>query len=78
MNAMIHQLKPANSQQSDLPSTDSDFALRHVAEAIHRLNYAISRAVEAGMTIEVIRASRYHDARGHWGDQLVPVVRQDA
>jgi hypothetical protein len=78
MNAMIHQLKPASTQQSDLPANDADLALRHVAEAIHRLNYAISRAVEAGMTIEVIRASRHHDARGHWGDQLVPVVRQDA
>ena len=49
-------------------------ALNRVSDEVHRLNGAIIGAVEAGLTVELRRASRHHSAAGHWGDQSVPVV----
>lgn len=49
-------------------------AIRQVADRMHRLNNAIVQAVEAGATIELVRCSRHHDGKGHWGDQMQPVV----
>ena len=56
-------------------STARERAVSRVAEASHRLNEAIRRAIEAGYSIELIRASRCHDGSGNWGDQIVPTVR---
>ena len=52
-----------------------DTAIRRLAEPVHRLNHAVSVAVQAGATVELHRVSRIHDGAGHWGDQLVPVVK---
>lgn len=59
-------------------STDSETerAVRRVADAVHRANDAILRAVDAGISVELIRVSRYHDGRGNWGDQMVPTIRE--
>lgn len=63
----------------DLPETASaDRAIHRVAEAAHRLNEAIQRAVSAGMSVELVRVSRHHDGTGHWGDQMVPMIREAA
>ena len=55
--------------------TEQDRALRRVADAVHRLNLAVIRAVESGMSVELVRVSRYHNGAGSWGDQMVPTVR---
>lgn len=55
--------------------TDSDRAIREVAETVHRANEAVRRAVDAGVSVELIRVSRYHDGSGSWGDQMIPAVR---
>lgn len=55
---------------------DQDSAIRMLANNLHRLNEAVVKVVEAGLTVEFIRASRYHDASGNWGDQLTPVIKQ--
>ncbi|SEP30306.1 hypothetical protein SAMN02799625_05391 [Methylobacterium sp. UNC300MFChir4.1] len=60
-------LKPAES--------DQDRALRRMADAVHHLNLAVIRAVDAGLSVELVRASRHHDGSGNWGDQMVPLVR---
>lgn len=52
-----------------------DRAVHRVAEAAHRLNEAVLKALEAGYTVELIRVSRAHDGAGNWGDQIVPTVR---
>lgn len=52
-----------------------DRALRRVAEAVHRLNDAVQRAVGANLTVELVRVSRHHDGCGNWGDQIVPMMR---
>ena len=56
--------------------TESDRAIRRVADSVHRLNEAVIRAVDAGVSVELVRVSRYHDQRGNWGDQVVPMIRE--
>ena len=60
----------------DTNESDRDRAVRRVADAVHRANEAILRAVDAGVSVELIRVSRYHDGRGNWGDQMVPTIRE--
>lgn len=60
-----------------MPNTDNrDRAVDRVAEASHRLNEAVRRALEAGYSVELVRSSRCHDGAGNWGDQIVPTVRE--
>ena len=54
---------------------DSDMLIRKVADTLHRLNQQITTAVDAGVTIELMRGSRFHNGRGQWGDQMIPIVR---
>ena len=61
----------------DLPENAAvDRAIHRVAEATHRLNEAVQRAVSAGVSVELVRVSRHHDGAGHWGDQIVPTIRE--
>ena len=55
--------------------TAQERAVDRVAEASHRLNEAVRRAIDAGYSVELVRASRFHDGAGNWGDQIVPTVR---
>jgi hypothetical protein len=64
--------KPLANQSS----SDAERAMRRVAEAAHRMNEAIARAVNAGISVELIRVARQHDGLGAWGDQIVPFVRE--
>ena len=72
-----------NSSQSgefrplpDTNETESDRAIRRVADAVHRMNETVIRAVDAGVSVELVRVSRYHDERGNWGDQVIPMIRE--
>ena len=31
--------------------------------------------VKAGVSVELVRVSRFHDGSGTWGDQMIPLVR---
>lgn len=68
------------NQITDYPTTDGldgkEAAIRRLAASLHRLNTAVINAVNEGVTVELIRTSRYHDEQGAWGDLLVPVVRE--
>jgi len=55
-----------------------DRALQRVAEAVHRLNVAVQRAVSERLSVELVRVSRHHDGHGNWGDQIVPMIRGGA
>lgn len=62
----------------EIPSEEHsplDTAIRRVADDLHRLNHSIAQAVDAGATVELLRASRYHCGTGKWGDQMIPVVK---
>jgi hypothetical protein len=60
----------------DHSDTESERAVRRIADAVHRVNEVIVRAVEAGVSVELVRTSRYHDGRGNWGDQMIPTIRE--
>ncbi|WP_247119091.1 hypothetical protein [Kordiimonas marina] len=53
-----------------------EMAIRQVANALHRLNDAVIAAVGKGVTVELMRASRYHNEQGAWGDMLVPIIHK--
>ncbi len=54
---------------------DPEALIRKVAETLHRLNQQITAVVDAGVTIELMRGSRFHNGRGQWGDQMIPIVK---
>ena len=56
--------------------TEQQKAVRRIADAVHRVNDAIIRAVEAGISVELMRTSRFHDGAGNWGDQMIPMIRE--
>ena len=63
-------------QRIDLPESDRETrAIHRVAEAVHRVNEAVQRAVNEGVSVELIRVSRAHNGAGAWGDQIVPTIR---
>ena len=33
-----------------------------------------SEAVDSGVSVELVRVSRYHEGRGHWGDEVIPAI----
>lgn len=55
---------------------NQEMAIRQVANALHRLNDAVISAVSKGVTVELMRASRYHNEEGSWGDMLVPIIHK--
>jgi hypothetical protein len=55
--------------------SEQDAVVRRIADAVHRTNEAIRQAVDAGISVELIRVSRYHEGQGNWGDQMIPVIR---
>ena len=78
MTAIVSNLH-APEDFKPLPNSDGSEeqrALRRVAEAVHRMNEAIARAVSAGISVELVRVARSHDGKGAWGDQIVPFVRE--
>jgi hypothetical protein len=64
-------------ERIERPETDAQTrAIHRVADAVHRLNEAVQRAVNEGVSVELIRVSRHHSGSGAWGDQVVPTVRE--
>lgn len=55
-------------------SDDQQAMIRMVANDLHRLNQAVMKAVDAGVSIELVRSARHHGGNGNWGDLLIPVV----
>ena len=47
-----------------------------LANEVHRLNQSVVRAVEAGVSVELIRTARHHSNGGTWGDLVVPIIKQ--
>jgi hypothetical protein len=63
-----------DGEPREAPLNASETAIRRVADQMHRLNHAIVQAVEAGVTVELLRCSRYHSGSGFWGDQMQPII----
>ena len=72
----IQKAKERAAENTSLVSEGQEQAIRRLADDIHRLNHSVIRAVEAGLSVELIRSSRHH-AAGTWGDLMVPVIARD-
>ncbi|MDO9418286.1 SMc00767 family acetate metabolism repressor [Pararhizobium sp.] len=61
-------------EQATSMSADQQAMIRMVANDLHRLNHAVMKAVDAGVSVELIRSARHHGGEGNWGDLLIPVI----
>jgi hypothetical protein len=68
------QVKQRAEEQASAMTTDQQAAIRILANDLHRLNQAVMHAVEAGVSVELVRSARHHGGKGNWGDLLIPVV----
>ena len=67
-------VKERAEEQSSAMTSDQQAAIRTLANDLHRLNHSIMKAVEAGVSVELVRSARHHGGDGHWGDLMIPVI----
>ena len=72
--ASISRVKERAEEQSSSMSDDQQAVIRMVANDLHRLNQSVMKAVEAGVSVELVRSARHHGGKGNWGDLLIPVI----
>ena len=68
------RVKERAEEQASSMSSDQQSAIRMLANDLHRLNQSVMKAVEAGVSVELVRSARHHCGDGNWGDLLVPVI----
>lgn len=68
------RVKERAEEQATTMSADQQAAIRIVANDLHRLNQSVMKAVEAGVSVELVRSARHHGGDGNWGDLLIPVI----
>jgi hypothetical protein len=68
------RVKERAEEQSTTMTTDQQSAIRMLANDLHRLNHAVMKAVDAGVSVELVRSARHHGGEGNWGDLLIPVI----
>jgi len=76
----IHMNTPGNAEYrppSHFFTGDDDATLRHISEAVHRVNEAVLHAVNTGVSVELLRTARCHDECGNWGDQMTATIRKN-
>ena len=67
------RVKERAEEQSSAMTIDQQAVIRMVANDLHRLNQSVMKAVEAGVSVELVRSARHHGGSGNWGDLLIPV-----
>ena len=72
--ASISRVKERAEEQSTAMSVDQQATIRMLANDLHRLNQSVMKAVEAGVSVELVRSARHHGGDGNWGDLLIPVI----
>jgi hypothetical protein len=70
----IVRVKERTEEQATSMNADQQTMVRVLANDLHRLNQSVMKAVEAGVSVELIRSARHHGGDGNWGDLLVPVI----
>jgi hypothetical protein len=68
------RVKERAEEQATTMSADQQAAIRIVANDLHRLNQSVMKAVDAGVSVELVRSARHHGGDGNWGDLLIPVI----
>jgi hypothetical protein len=74
MTEPIKKAKERAAEQTSSVSDDQQSAIRQLANDLHRLNHSVMKAVEAGVSVELVRSARHHGGNGNWGDLMVPVI----
>jgi len=67
------RVKERAEEQASTMTAEQQAAIRMVANDLHRLNHSVMKAVDAGVSVELIRSARHHN-EGNWGDLMIPVV----
>jgi hypothetical protein len=67
-------VKERSEEMASAMSAEEQAAIRMVANNLHRLNQSVMKAVETGVSVELIRSARHHGGNGNWGDLLTPIV----
>ena len=67
-------VKERSEEMASAMNSDEQAAIRRVANDLHRLNQSVMLAVEAGVSVELIRSARHHCGNGNWGDLLTPII----
>ncbi|MHA6644397.1 SMc00767 family acetate metabolism repressor [Mesorhizobium sp. A623] len=70
----ISRVKERTEEQATSMGVDQQSAVRMLANDLHRLNQSVMKAVEAGVSVELVRSARHHGGDGNWGDLLIPVI----
>ncbi len=70
----IARVRERAEEQSSAMSADQQAVIRMLANELHRLNQTVMNAVEAGVSVELVRSARHHGGNGNWGDLLIPVI----
>jgi len=79
MTETITPIKKAKQRATEVQerqssvNTDQESAIRQLANDLHRLNHSVMKAVDAGVSVELVRSARHH-GDGNWGDLMVPVI----
>ena len=68
------RVKERAEEQASSMTDDQQAMIRIVANDLHRLNLAVMKAVEVGVSVELVRSARHHGGNGNWGDLLIPVI----
>ena len=68
------RVKERAEEQPYAMTPDQQAMIRMVANDLHRLNQSVMKAVEAGVSVELVRSARHHGGEGNWGDLLIPVI----
>ena len=68
------RVKERAEEQSSSMTADQQAAIRMVANDLHRLNQSVMKAVDAGVSVELVRSARHHGGDGNWGDLLIRVI----
>ena len=68
------RVKERAEEQSWAMSMEQQSAIRMLANDLHRLNQSVMKAVDAGVSVELVRSARHHGGKGNWGDLLIPVI----
>ena len=71
--ARTHVKERTETMTSEMDDAQKS-AIRMLANDLHRLNQAVMKAVETGLSVELQRTARHHAEGGYWGDLLMPIV----
>ena len=66
------RVKERAEEQASAMTADQQAMIRMVANDLHRLNQSVMKAVDAGVSVELVRSARHHGGEGKLGRPVDP------